>query len=147
MLYKTGTFLISVFVLLAVGSIAFYLLASKGIIPVNVVPSARTLYTGQVSIEPISASALRAKLKERKILHSANGETVTIYPHGAGIGPVSFSVSGTTLLAEKDIPGIPDIEKYKAEVRADVRAIGDAVTIRENTWKITKTTYPWMVIY
>lgn len=147
MLYKAGTLLISVFVLIAVGSIAFYFLASKGIIPVNVVPNARTLYDGHVGIEPISASALRAKLKERKILHSANGEILIIYPHGPGIGPVSFSISGNTLLAEKDIPGIPDAEKYKEEVRADVRAIGGAVTIKENTWKITKTTYPWMVIY
>ena len=129
------------------GYAGFYFLASKGIVPVNVVPGARTLYEGQVSIEPVVLADIEAELKAKNIYHAMDGETIVVYPHGQGWGPLSFTITKNTLKATKDIPGTPDPEKYKEEIRQDVRDVSGIVTIKENTWKVTKTTYPWTVIY
>ena len=76
---------------------------------------------------------------------SENG--IEIYPHGPGFGPISFYVTENKLWADKDIPGRPNPENFKAAVREDVKTIGGIVIIKENSWKITKTEYPWTVIY
>lgn len=134
-------------VVIVVGYGGFYFLASKGIVPVNVVPGARTLYEGQVSIEPVSLEQTKIQLKEKNIYYAVEGETIVVYPHGQGWGPLSFTLSKNTIKVTKDIPGTPDPEKYKEEVRQDVKDVGGIITIKENTWKITKTTYPWTVLY
>lgn len=131
----------------ALGYAGFFFLASKGIVPVNVVPNARTLYNGEVSIEPVVLSNIEAQLKAKNIHHIVGEDGIEIYPHGPGFGPLSFTLTQNSIKASKDIPGTPDKEKYKEEVRQDIRNIGDIITIRENTWEVIKTTYPWMVIY
>lgn len=144
---KSIKVIILIIVVIAIGYGGFYFLASEGIVSVNVVPDARTLYEGQVGIEPISLTEIDAKLKAKNIYHSIDGETMVVYPHGQGFGPISFTLTKNTLTASKDIPGTPDKEKYKEEVRQDVKVIGGIITIKEDTWKIIKTTYPWTVLY
>jgi hypothetical protein len=158
---KTLKIILVVVVVSVLGYAGFYLLASKGIMPIQVVPGARTLYEGQVEIEPISLSELKTKLEgigcwsgnyqgaTNPCWYGIHDDSVSIsvYPHGRGFGPLSFTITGNTLKAQKDIPGTPDPEKYKVEVRKDVKDAGGAVTIKEDTWEITKTTYPWDVIY
>ena len=135
----------------------------KGVVLINIVPGARTLYTGYVKIEPMSLSDIKTKLEEQGC-HS-KGETanrcsyqettvsyekkngLVIYPHGHGWGPISFSLTEDKLWDSKDIPGPPNPDKFKEEVREDVSAIGNIVQIKENSWKITETKYPWTVIY
>ena len=141
----------------------------KGIVPTpppNETENARTLYEGYVSIENISLPETKTKLEsqgchtsdykgertgpciyaEAKVSQS-NEDGFLIYPHGYGFGPLSFYVTTNKLGAEKDIPGAPDPEKFKAEVRQDVKQTGNVVTIKEGSWVITKTTYPWGVVY
>ncbi len=134
-------------VVIVVGYGGFYFLASRGTVSVNVVPGARTFYEGQVSIEPVSLEQIKIQLKEKNIYYAVDKETIIVYPRGQGWGPLSFILSKNTIKATKDIPGTPDPEKYKEEVRQDVEAIGGMITIKENTWRITKTTYPWTVLY
>ena len=134
--------------------------------PTNIVPNARTLYTGYVNIEPISLSNLKTKLEENGChtndfkdeginpcryretnVSYENKNGIVVYPHGYGFGPMSFSLTENKLWDTKDIPGSPDPDKFKAEVRQDVSAIGNIVQIKENSWKITETKYPWDVVY
>lgn len=133
----------------------------------RVTEGSRTLYTGFVAIEPVSLDALRELLDTNgcrgenienpsecwysyvKEVPAGEKRSMEIFPHGLGWGPLSFAVTeDNRLLATKDIPGPPDIEKYKAAVRKD---IADAklgiLVITEGTWKLTKTTYPWDVMY
>lgn len=124
-----------------------YFLAAKGIVQVNIVPGARTLYDGQVSVEPVALEQIEIQLKERNIYYVVRNETIEIYPHGQGWGPMSFELSNNTVRAIKDIPGVPSLEKFKERVRIDVRNVGGIVTIKEDTWKIIKTTYPWTAVY
>lgn len=130
--------------------------------------NARTLYEGYVGIETISLSEIKTKLetlgchtidyftegaainscmyKETEVIQlKENG--IEIYPRGPGFGPISFYVTGNKLWADKDIPGPPNPENFKAAVRQDVTSIGGIVKIKETSWKITKTEYPWTVIY
>ena len=72
---------------------------------------------------------------------------VEIHPNGFGWGPISFYLTEDKLWDTKDIPGSPDPDKFKEEVRKDISAIGNIVQIKENSWKITETKYPWTVIY
>lgn len=152
--------------ILVVALTALYFLVMKGIVPVNVIPGARTLYEGYVEIETISLSEIKAKLEEQGChINDYKGEAtsrcryqetvvpfdkkngVVIYPNGFGWGPISFYVTENKLWDTKDIPGSPNLDKFKEEVRRDVDAIGDIVRIKENSWKITETKYPWTAIY
>ncbi len=134
--------------------------------PVTNTPNARTLYEGYVDIESISLSEVKTKL-EAQGCHTIDyeGERINrcmyreievtqlkengieIYPHGDGFGPVSFYVTENKLWADKDIPGSPNPDKFKEAVRQDVNNLGNIVKLKENAWKITKTEYPWDVIY
>jgi hypothetical protein len=140
---------IALIVIVSVVTIAWYYKNSKEI------EGARTLYTGEVEIEPMDKLTLRSQLdfagcnKPAALLicHELDNGGVEIYPDGPGFGPLSFTILGNKIFATKDIDGKPDIEKYKAEVRKDVEAIGNIVEIKENTWKLTETKYPWTVMY
>ena len=157
--------------ILIVGAIILYFLVMKGIVPINIVPinivpGARTLYTGYVKIEPMSLADIKTKL-EAQGCHGNDfkGETtnpcrysegnvsyenkngIIVHPHGFGWGPLSFSLTEDRLWDTKDIPGPPNPDKFKEEVRQDVSAVGNMVQIKENTWKITETKYPWTVLY
>ncbi len=72
---------------------------------------------------------------------------LVIYPHGYGWGPTSFSLTEDILWNSKDIPGHPNPDKFKAKVRQDVSDIGNIIQLKENSWEITETKYPWTVIY
>ena len=136
-------------VIAVVGYIGFHFVSSRGILPVHVVQNARTLYEGQVGIEQMPLAEIQTKLKEKNIQHTMNteGASIVVYPHGPGFGPVSFVLTENLLKITKDIIGVPDPEKFKEEVRQDVKDVGGIIKIREDSWKITKTTYPWTVVY
>ncbi len=140
-----------------------YFLLMKGVVPV---PGARTLYTGYVSIEHISLQEIKTKLEEQGChttdyqgerkkfctyresevpFEKANG--IKIYPRGPGFGPISFYLTESSLWATKDIDGPPDLNKFREEVRQDVQEIENIVKIKESSWKITDTKYPWTVVY
>lgn len=76
-----------------------------------------------------------------------NEEGIQIHPRGFGFGPLSFYLTKDKLWATKDIDGTPDLNKFKEEVRQDVKDIGNTIKIKENSWKITNTKYPWTAIY
>jgi hypothetical protein len=142
---------------------ALYFLAMKGVVPINIVPSARTVYTGHVEIENISLSDIKTKLEERGChvngykggadgtvsfcLYVEKENGIEVYPRGMGWGPLSFSLTQNKLSTVKDIDGPPNPEKFKEEVRQDVTDIGNIVRIKENSWKITKTDYPVTYVY
>lgn len=133
--------------------------------PANI-EGARTLYEGYVEIEQISLLEIKTRLEEQDChtidykeernnwcmyretevpFFKENG--IEIYPHGPGFGPISFYVTERKLWAGKDIPGSPNPDNFKAAVRQDVKDIGNIVKIKENSWKIIKSQYPWTVIY
>lgn len=146
--------------------VAAYVLVMRGTLPVNIVPNARTLYTGSVGIEHKTLSEIREALevagclpqgaaretytrcvyREAVIQHTGT-DGLVVYPHGVGFGPLSFSLSEDMLYATKDISGPPDSKKFKEEVRQDVAETGHAVEIREDAWGRVKTEYPWTVLY
>ncbi|MEK7604454.1 MAG: hypothetical protein AAB442_01510 [Patescibacteria group bacterium] len=107
---------------------------------------ARTVYIGQVSIEPISLTDVDAALKAKYIYHTVNADFIEVYPTGPGWGPRSFTLTKDTLKAAEDIPGIPSREKFKAAVRHKLEYVGVNVTIKENTWEI-KIRYPVTSMY
>ena len=130
-----------------VGYLGLFFLASKGVLPINVVPGARTLYEGEVGIEPVGFSSIESELKARNIYYRVREDGLEICPRGVGFGPVCFLLTQNTIKASQDIPGVPDKEKYKEEVREDVGRIGNILRIKENSWKITKTEYPFTAAY
>ncbi len=148
-------------IILAFG--VLYFLAVKGVSPINVVPGARTVYTGYVEIEPVSLSDIKARLEERGChmngykggadgtvnfcLYVEKDSGIEVYPRGMGFGPLSFFLTQNKLSTVKDIDGPPNPDKFKEEVRQDVTDIGNIVQIKENFWKITKTEYPFTAIY
>ena len=162
-------------ILLVITVIAFvgagaYFVSTRQITPpppsINGTPDARTLYEGYVGIESISLSEIKTKLEAQGCrTNDYKGETnnwcmyretevpyfkengIEIYPHGPGFGPISFYVTENKLWAGKDIPGTPNPDNFKVVVRQDVKDIGNILKIKENSWKITKTEYPWTVIY
>ena len=136
-------------VIAVVGYIGFLFVSLGGILPVHVVKNARTLYEGQVGIEQIPLAEIQTKLKEKNIQYTVDteGASIVVYPHGPGFGPVSFVLTGNLLKTTKDITGTPDPKKFKQEVRQDMKDVGGILTIREDSWKITKMTYPWTVVY
>src|SRR3989344_6969442 len=163
---KTIKIILLVIGIIVVALIVLYFLVMKGAVPINIVPGARTMYTGYVKIEPMSLSDIKTKLEEQGChTNDYKGETtnrcryqettvsyeknngLVIYPHGWGWGPISFSLTEDKLWDSKDIPGPPNPDKFKEEVRQDVSAIGNIVQIKENSWKITETKYPWTVLY
>jgi hypothetical protein len=163
---KTIKIILLVVGILIVALVILHFLVMKGAVPINIVPGARTMYTGYVKIEPVSLSDIKTKLEEQGChTNDYKGETtnrcryqetivsyekkngLVIYPHGYGWGPISFSLTEDKLWDSKDIPGPPNPDKFKEEVRQDVSAIGNIVQIKENSWKITETKYPWTVIY
>lgn len=166
---KAIKIILSVLAIIITALAALYFLVMKGAVsvdPVIVEPNARTLYEGYVGIEPISLAEIIIKLEAQgchtndykgertnRCLYQETEVTflkengIEIYPHGPRFGPSSFYVTENKLWADKDIPGSPNSEKFKEEVRQDVKNMGDIVKIEENSWKITKTKYPWTVIY
>lgn len=163
---KTIKIIFLVLGILVVALMIFYFLVIRDVAPVNIVPSARTLYTGYVKIEPISLFDIKTKLEEQGCrIDNYKGETknpcryqetivsyekkngIVVYPHGFGWGPLSFSLTENKLWNIKDIPGPPNPDKFKEKVRQDINAIGNIVQIKENSWKIIETEYPWDVIY
>ena|SRR3989344_4654030 len=140
-----------------------YFLAVKGVSPINIVPGARTVYTGYVEIEPTSLSEIKGKLEERGChvngykggadgtvsfcLYVEKENGIEVYPRGMGWGPLSFFLTQNKLSTVKDIDGPPNPNKFKEEVRQDVMDTGNIVRIKENSWKITKTDYPVTYIY
>ena len=163
---KTIKIILLVIGIIVVALIVLYFLVMKGAVPINIVPGARTLYTGYVKIEPMSLSDIKTKLEEQGCHgNDYKGETanlcryreanvsyenkngIIVHPHGFGWGPLSFSLTEDKLWDSKDIPGPPEPNKFKEEVRQDVSAIGNIVQIKESSWKITETKYPWTVLY
>ena len=140
-------------------------IARDGTCTIN--PYDRTLYTGYVEIEPMSLSEITAKLEEQGCHVYAHKDEATlpdyfarvcryretkkngveIFPHGLGYGPRSFFVTEDKLWTTKVLPGSPNPDKFKEAVRQDVSAIGNIVQIKENSCKITKTRFPWDVVY
>ena len=127
-------------------------------------PNARTLYNGGVSINEVSLIDIKERLERQGCRNlSFVGEKtkpclyrdtymldkgyIEVYPGGVGWGPLSFTITKNSVSAEKDIPGSPDIEKYKNEVRADILNTNIGLEIKENSWKLNKVTYPWSVVY
>jgi hypothetical protein len=120
---------------------------------------------GYVGIEPISLPEIKTILEAQGCTNLYKGErnygckyretevtyfnetAIEIYPHGPGFGPRSFYVTENKLWAGKDIPGQPNPDNFKDAVRRDVKDIGNIVRIKESSWEITKTQYPWMVVY
>ena len=146
--------------------VILYFLVMKGVVPINIVPGARTLYTGYVKIEPMSLDDIKTKLEaqgchgndyrdettsrcryQETTVSYENKNGIIVHPHGFGFGPLSFSLTEDKLWSVKDIGGPPNPDKFKEEVRQDVSAIGNIVQIKENTWEITETKYPWTVVY
>jgi len=163
---KSIKVLLLVIVIIIVCFVSLYFLEKKGVTPTNVVADARTLYEGYVSIEPVSLAEIKIKLETQgchtndytgettnrctyrdAVVTQLNENGIEIYPRGPGFGPVSFSITENKLWTEKDIPGPPDQKKFKEEVRQDVESLNSIFTIKENSWKITETKYPWTVIY
>lgn len=155
-----------VLVLIVVFATSYFLTTKQRTDTIDVIPNARTLYEGSVEIEPVLLSEIKTKLevlgcrtkeyRDKKRNTCLYQETeipglketgIEIYPLGPGFGPMSFFVTENKLLAEKDIIGLPDPEKFKEDVRQDVASIGNIIQIKENSWNITKTTYPWTVRY
>ncbi|MES2213539.1 MAG: hypothetical protein V4473_01710 [Patescibacteria group bacterium] len=153
-------------IILVAGFVAAKSNSVKKIIPVKTDLSARTLYEGYVSIETVSLADIKTKLEtqgchDMKYTGGAasrckysdgvsklfNQKSLEIYPNGLGFGPNSFYITENKLWADQDISGKPDMEKYKAGVRKYVTEIKNIVTIKENTWKITRSEYPWNVVY
>ena len=153
--------------ILVVGLIILYFLVICGVVPVNIVPGARTLYTGYVKIESTTLAEIKAKLEAQSchgpdykgertnnpcnyqegIISYEKKNGIIVSPHGYGWGPLSFSLTEDKLWDTKDIDGPPNPDKFKEEVRQDVSAVGNIVQIKEDTWKITETKYPWTVFY
>ena len=149
--------------------VVLYFLAVKGVSPINIVPGARTIYTGYVEIENISFTELKSKLEEQgcygmnykgerknqnnyciyeeKVSYNTKENGIEVYPHGMGFGPLSFFLTQNKLSTVKDIDGPPNPDKFKEEVRQDVADTGNIVRIKENSWKITKTEYPFTAVY
>lgn len=126
----------------------------------------RTVYDGYVDIESLSAEDLMERLEKqgcrpfdvdeahnpgcrfhRTIDEPPEKEGVQIFPHGPGFGPVSFIVTETRLWTWEDIAGPPDEEKFKTAVREDVMAIGNIISLRENSWKLLRVDYPVDYVY
>lgn len=108
--------------------------------------NARTYYQGYVEIGPVSLLEVKAFLDEQNIFYVATDGALEVYPRGMGMGPLSFTITENRLSASKDIPGMPDSEKYKKEVREDAGLIKGAVIIEDN-WSIIDVEYPWNAIY
>ncbi len=126
----------------------------------------RTFYSGSVLIEKTSIikiiddleavgcidieSVVNEKSKNFSCrFKEQDNSTLDVYPRGMGWGPISFTISnGEIIFADKDITGLPDIEKYKTEVREDINIVGtNTIIIREDTWQLEETRYPWNVVY
>ncbi len=136
------------------------------IIPVTTDPNARTMYEGYVSIKTVSLADIKTKLEAQGCVDTKyqgntqsrcrysdgtskqfNQPSLYIYPNGLGFGPNSFYITEDKLWADQDLPGKPDPEKYKTATRKYVTSIHDIIQIQENTWKITRSEYPWTVVY
>lgn len=121
--------------------------------------NARTLYEGYVEIDPLSLDELKTRLDavgchEQKMnvtgcswLIRTDDPGIEIYPHGPGFGPLSFHIDGKKLSATKDIPGAPDFEAFKSVVRKDIKDTGTIVSVKDDSWVLVKTQYPWTVLY
>lgn len=153
-------------ILVLIVATSYFLATKQRTDPIDVMPNARTFYEGSVEIEPVSLSEIKTKLEalnchtkeygDKKSNTCLYQETeisqlkeigIEIYPFGPGFGPMSFFITGNKLFAEKDINGLPDPEKFKEGVRKDIASIGNIIQIKENSWNITKMTYPWTVRY
>jgi hypothetical protein len=113
----------------------------------------RYIYEGDVEIEPVALDALLDRLLRAgcgrlprggvggcsvAIEEGSSQRRLVIYPTGqAGcFGPCKFWIDGSKLYSKKDIQGEPDDDKFKKEVRKDVRKLGSFVKIDEDTWSI-----------
>ena len=154
--------------IIIIAFVVLYFLVMRGMLSINIFPGARTLHVGYVKIEPISLSDIKTKLEkqgchtndyrgerispcvyEETIISYENEKKngIRIYPNGYGFGPLYFSLTEDKLWNITDFLGPPDPDKFKESTRRDVGAIGNIVQIKENSWKITKTKYPWTVVY
>lgn len=160
---KIKTVLLIIGILIATLIVLYFLMLGGKPREIN---GARTLYEGHVQIEPVSLAVIKTQL-EAQGCHVNNYEGkrdnpcmfretgvpffkengLEIYPHGPGFGPISFYLTINRLWADKDIAGLPEPNKFKEALRQDVKDIGNIVKIKENSWEITKTQYPWTVIY
>lgn len=143
-------------------------LVMNGWLQVELVPGARTFYSGEVGIEFTPMAEIKTKLEAAgcpQNTYSAAGDenrncryrelaeteykekTIEVYPNGPGWGPVTFKLTENMLWSEKDIKGSPSPEKFKDAVRQDIKVLDNVVTIEENSWKITEMKYPWTVTY
>ena len=122
----------------------------------------RTLYKGYVDFDKITLEEIMKRLEsfgcngEGSRCHyfplegspEAEGQrAIIVLPMGPGWGPLSFALTAGRLYAIKDIPGSPDENKYKEEVRKDLAEVGTLVVLNENSWKIIEAIYPWDVQY
>lgn len=123
----------------------------------------RTAYSGNVKIESTTFEEIIGILQEKKCRETTtttneiskcyyrreqllnSGDSLVVYPNGMGWGPISFIVTKDKFFFSKDIPGKPDLEKLKIDVREDASFIG--VQIRENSWELESVRYPWDVTY
>jgi len=128
--------------------------------------NSRTYYQGYVMIEKTSLADIAFALEQNGCLDRTAKESligncyfvyretsdqaqknIMVFPRGVGMGPVSFILKEDRLVFDQDIAGKPDKEKCQAEVRRDLKSVGNVVKIQENTWQFDKIEYPWDVIY
>lgn len=134
---------------------------------VTPVKDGRTLYEGYVDFEPAGLDAIEAKLLASGCLNGQGVDAwpagkcvykrvnppagfpkgIEVFPRGPGMGPISIYFTDSRLAATKDISGVPDIEKFKEAVRADLKTMGNVVNLKEASWQFTKTEYPWAAVY
>lgn len=124
----------------------------------------RTYYVGYVMIEHFSLEAIAKALEKNGCIDGIGKDkavgvcyfdyvdindknTIVVYPSGAGMGPISFSLQADRLIFDQDISGKPDKEKCKSSVRQDLASVGNVVQIVEDTWHFEKIEYPWDVVY
>lgn len=132
----------------------------------NIPVDARTLYHGSVAIKPVDIEVIKEKLKSQackpvapyvtcdtnnpiEVMQKSGiggKETPGILVGIPGFGPTGFTITTDRVWADKDIPGSPNKEAYKNEVRQDISSINNIVQIDESSWNID-TKYPWAAVY
>jgi hypothetical protein len=124
---------------------------------------ARTRYAGYVQISLVDLVKLEARLEargcrpmggnvggclyERIAAGQGRPPGIAIHPRGRVFGPSGIFVTADRLYADRDLPGPPDEEAYRQDVRREVQALGGIVQIVEGSWKLTEVLHPWTVVY
>lgn len=114
---------------------------------INPVGPATNIDTGETGDTSLLDEERRGKELAPPESTLPEGERViVVYPQGAGFGLLSFGLTEERLYSVKDIPGVPNLDTYKAEVRNEIAFIVSVIVIDENSWNVN-TTYPWDAVY